>query len=112
MTRSNMMFVLLFQARTAVKLGSFISGVFGTVGFVLSILAGLASGNTIESILTRGLLCAGICYAVGYCVGMIAQQVAMEHAKHVTDLVAAEDSRVEARDREEQARLDSEAASI
>jgi hypothetical protein len=52
------------------KLATFLSGVFGTVAFGLSLLAGLSAGNTVEVILTRGLLSAAVCYGVGYFVGV------------------------------------------
>jgi hypothetical protein len=93
-----------------VKLGPFIAGVFGTVGFVLSIVSGVMSGNTVELILKRGVLCALGCYVVGYLAGIVAQQVAVEHARHVTEQVAAEDARQAAAEREKQAQLEAEAA--
>ena len=92
------------------KLGTFIAGVFGAVGFALSLLSGVMSGNTMESILGRGVLCALGCYVIGYLVGLIAQQVAVEHAQQMTESVAAEDARQAAEDREEQARREAEAA--
>ncbi|HVT82130.1 MAG TPA: hypothetical protein VHM90_15920 [Phycisphaerae bacterium] len=92
------------------KLGTFISGVFGTLGFGLSVLAGLSAGNTVEAILTRGLLCAGVCYAVGYCVGAMAQQVSLEHAAHVSKIIADQDKAAEQKRLEEQAAADQEAA--
>jgi hypothetical protein len=100
----------LFSGKDAMKLGPFISGVFGTVGFTVSVLAGIETGNSIESVLTRGLLSAGICYGVGYFVGLIAQQVALEHAHHVSKVVAAEDAAKEQRDREALAEQESELA--
>ena len=92
------------------KLGTFISGVFGTLGFGLSVLAGISAGNSVESILTRGLLCAGVCYAVGYCVGAMAQQVSLEHAAHVSKIIAAQDKAEEQKRLEEQAAFDQAAA--
>jgi hypothetical protein len=85
------------------KLSPFISGVFGTLGLALSFLAGIASGNSIESILYHGLLCAAICYVVGYCVGLVAQQVALEHARHVSKIVAQQDAKDEAQRLQEEA---------
>jgi hypothetical protein len=79
-----------------VKLGPFIAGAFGTVGFGLSVLAGLGAGNTVEHILTTGLVWAGVCYAVGYAAGLIAQQVALEHARRVAQLVAEQDAKAAA----------------
>src|SRR4051812_12689352 len=92
------------------KLSSFIAGVFGTVGFGLSMLAGVRAGNTVEGILTHSLMSAGICYVVGYFVGLIAQQVAAEHAHHVAKIVADDDAKKEAAQAEAQAELDAEAA--
>ena len=66
------------------KLGAFISGVCGTLGFALSILAGVSVDNTIEAILTRALMSAGVCYVVGYGVGLVAEQIAHEHARAVS----------------------------
>ncbi len=88
------------------KLGTFISGVFGTLGLGLSVLAGLSANNSVESILTRGLLCAGVCYAVGYCIGLIAQQVALEHAAHVSKIIAQQDKADEQKRLQEQADQD------
>jgi len=93
-----------------VKLNSFIAGVFGIVGFGLSMLAGVGAGNTVEGILTRSLISAVICYVVGYFVGLIAQQVAAEHAHHVAKMVAEADATKEAAQAEAQAQLDAEAA--
>jgi hypothetical protein len=103
-----------WKAGMVVKLASFIAGVFGTVGFALSILAGVTAGNTMESVLGRGVLCALVCYVVGYLVGLVAQQVAVEHAQHVTELVAADDAQKAVEEREEQAQRDAvaEAANI
>ena len=92
------------------KLGSFISGVFGTVGFGLSVLAGVFTGNSVEAILTRGLLSGAVCYAVGYAVGIIAQQVALEHAGHVSKLVAEQDAADEAKRLEDEADRAAQAA--
>jgi len=93
------------------KLGTFISGAFGTLGFGLSVLAGLSSANSVESILTRGLLSAGVCYAVGYCVGVIAQQVALEHANHISAIVAKQDKAEEDKRLQDQADQDAQMAS-
>ena len=86
------------------KLGPFISGVFGTVGFGLSVLAGLCAGNSVEGVLWRALICGTVCYAVGYGVGLIAQQVSLEYAAHISKVVAAQDAA------EEVLRLEEEAA--
>src|ERR1700690_3076574 len=92
------------------KLGAFISGVFGTVGFGLSVLAGVFTGNSVEAVLTRGLLSGAVCYAVGYAVGIIAQQVALEHAGHVSKLVAEQDAADEAKRLEDEATRAAQAA--
>lgn len=92
------------------KLGAFIAGVFGTVGFAVSVVAGVMSGNGMESILIRGVLCAVLCYVVGYFVGLMAQQVAAEQAKSIMETVASEDARQAADDREEQAQNEADAA--
>jgi hypothetical protein len=93
------------------KLSPFIAGVFGTLGLALSFLAGIASDNTVETILYHGLLSAVICYLVGYGVGLIAQQVALEHARHISKLVAEEDARDEAQRLQEEADRRAQAAS-
>ena len=92
------------------KLGSFLSGVFGTVGFGLSLLAGVSAGNTVESVLTHGLVSGAICYMVGYGVGLVAQQVALEHAGHISKAVAAQDAAEENKRVEEEAAREAEAA--
>ena len=92
------------------KLGAFIAGVFGTVGLGLSVLAGVFADNSVEAVLTRGLLSGVVCYAVGYGVGLIAQQVAFEHAGHVSKLVAEQDAADEAKRREEEAAKAAQAA--
>jgi hypothetical protein len=93
-----------------IKLGAFISGVFGTVGFGISVLAGVGSGNAVESILTRGLVTAGVCYIVGYGVGIIAQQVAHEQAGRISKMVAEQDNAAEQKRLEEQAAADAQVA--
>ena len=84
------------------KLGSFLGGVFGTVGFGLSVLAGVLADNSVESVLIHGLLSGAVCYVVGYGVGLVAQQVALEHARHLSKAVAAQDA-AEAAKRQEEA---------
>jgi hypothetical protein len=74
------------------KLSAFIAGVFGVLGFALSILAGLIADNSIESILIKAILCAVMCYVVGYIVGMMAQQVSIEHAQKLAKRVAESDA--------------------
>jgi len=92
------------------KLGSFLSGVFGTVGFGLSLLAGVFTGNSVEAVLTRGLCSGAVCAAVGFVVGLIAQQVALEHARHVSKIVAEQDAADEAKRLEEEASREAQAA--
>jgi hypothetical protein len=94
------------------KLSAFIAGAFGVLGFVISIMAGLGAGNSVEATLLRGLLCAGICYVVGYFVGIMAQQVALEHAQHVAKVVAEEDRRREQEQAEQLAANGSAAGGI
>ena len=94
------------------KLGPLISGVFGTLGFGLSVLAGIATDNSVDTILIHGLLSAAVCYAVGYLAGMIAQQVSLEHAAHISRIVAAADAEAETRRLEEQAKQDAENAAL
>jgi hypothetical protein len=85
------------------KLAPFISGVFGTTGFGLSVLAGVFADNPVETVLTRGLMYGAICYAIGYGVGLVAQQIALEHAKHISQTVAALDAAKETQRLEEEA---------
>jgi len=77
------------------KLAPFISGIFGVLGFSLSTLAGASADNPLETILTHALLSTAICYAVGYGVGLIAQQVSLEHAGAISKAVKAEDEATE-----------------
>jgi hypothetical protein len=93
-----------------VKLAPFISGVFGITGFGLSVLAGVFAANPVETVLVRALGYGALCYAVGYGVGLIAQQIALEHAKHISNVVAAQDAADEAQHREEEAASASEKA--
>jgi len=92
------------------KLAPFISGVFGTLGFGLSVLAGVGAGNATDAILTHALMSAAICYTVGYFAGIIAQQVAFEHAAHISRIIATQDADAETQRLEEQAKQDAEAA--
>jgi hypothetical protein len=92
------------------KLAPFISGVCGITGFGLSVLAGVTADNPVETVLTRGLMYGALCYAVGYGVGLVAQQVALEHAKHISQTVAAQDAAEEAQRLEEEAVLAAENA--
>ena len=88
------------------KLNTFIAGIFGIVGFVLSIMAGLLVDNPIVTILFNALIWAGICYIAGYIVGGIAQQVSTEHAAALAKRVAEADSARETREAEERANRD------
>lgn len=74
------------------KLTQFIGGCFGTVGFVVSIVAGLYADNAFESILLRAVLAAAVCYVVGATTGYIAEHVAREQARVIADKVAAQDA--------------------
>jgi hypothetical protein len=89
------------HGRGFMQLGAFISGVFGTLGFSLSVLAGASADNTLEAVLLRAVACALVCYAVGYVVGLIAQQVALEHAGAISKAVAAEDEKAEQKRQED-----------
>jgi len=74
------------------KLSPFIAGAFGIVGFVLATLAGLTADNTFETILWKAMMCAGVCYVVGYGVGLICEQVAREHGVAIAKKVAEADT--------------------
>ena len=91
------------------KLTSLIAGVFGIVGFVLSLCAGVLIDNPINTILFKALIWAAVCYAVGYFVGMIAQQVSTEHAQSLAKRVAESDAAQETKDAEERAAKEAEA---
>ncbi len=88
------------------KMSSFIAGVFGTLGFVLSMVAGIFADNPLETILLKAILCAVICYIIGYIVGLMAQQVSLEHAQGLAKRVAEQDAAIELK--AAQARADSE----
>jgi hypothetical protein len=92
------------------KLSGFIAGIFGIVGFVLSVAAGLLVDNPLATILYKALLWAGICYVVGYIVGAVAQQVSAEHAAALARKVAEADAAQEARELEERAKMAEAAA--
>lgn len=78
------------------RLNQFIAGCFGTVGFVVSILAGLYANNTFEAILTRAILATIACYIVGLVIGLMGQAAATEQAQRIADIVAKEDAEEEA----------------
>ena len=67
-----------------------IAGLFALSAFAVAILAGLASDNSAQSVLTRALLAMLVCYPIGLAVGMIAFQLVDEHVEahreaHPTD---------------------------
>ena len=69
-----------------------IAGFFALAAFAVAIVAGLASGNAAQSVLTRALLAMIVCYPIGFAVGLIALQLVNEHidvhrAAHPTDEV-------------------------
>jgi hypothetical protein len=92
------------------KLTSLIAGAFGIVGFALSLIAGVLIDNPVTTILFKALLWAAVCYAVGYFVGLIAQQVSAEHAQSLAKRVAESDAAQETKDAEERAAKEAEAA--
>lgn len=85
------------------NLPPFVAGVFGVVGFVVSVLAGLMADNPFEKILLRAMLAAVCCYIVGYIVGFIAGAVSREHAVALSKKVAEAD-KAEAEEKEVEAR--------
>ena len=58
-----------------------IAGLFGLAAFAVAILAGLTSGNSAQSVLTRALLAMLACYPIGLAVGMIALRLVDEHVE-------------------------------
>ena len=91
------------------KLGAFIAGTFGILGFVLSVMAGLIVDNPADTILLHGMLWGGVCYVVGYIVGGVAQQVSSEYAVSLAKKVAEADAAKDAREAEERAQLAADA---
>ena len=59
--------------------GKAIAGCFALAAFSVAIIAGLASGNTSSSILTRALLAMFVCYPVGLLVGFVCRYVIEQH---------------------------------
>src|ERR1035437_3600479 len=92
------------------KLSSLIAAAFGIPGFVVSVLAGLFADNSIESILIKALACTVLCYVVGYFVGLIGQQVSVEHALRMAMQVSEKDKAEEQQQLEAAAARESEAA--
>jgi hypothetical protein len=92
------------------KLTPFIAGTFGTIGFLLSLVAGMVADNEVEAILIRAMLFAVVCYVVGYGVGVVAERVSAEHAVQLAKKVAAEDAAAETARLEREAAADAEAA--
>jgi demethoxyubiquinone hydroxylase (CLK1/Coq7/Cat5 family) len=93
------------------KLSAFIAGTFGIVGFVLSIMAGLLVDTPVPTILFKAILWSGVCYVIGYFVGLMAQQVSMEHAQSIAKRVAESDAAKETQEAEELAKNAAELAS-
>lgn len=90
------------------KLNLIVAAIFAIVGFVLSVIAGLLADNTVETILWKAILCSGLCYLVGYAIGLFGQVIAQEHAATLARKVAEHDAREaaakEEADREEAAK--------
>jgi hypothetical protein len=102
--------IFLFSPWDFMKLTPFIAGTFGTIGFVLSLLAGMVADNEVEAILTRAMMFAVVCYVVGYGVGVVAERVSAEHAMQLAKKVAAEDAAEETARLEREAEAEAEAA--
>jgi hypothetical protein len=98
--------------RISMKLTPFISGTFGTIGFVLSLLAGMFADNAIEDIMLKAMMFAVICYVVGYGVGIVAERVAAEHATQLAKKVAEEDAAQETARLEQEVAAEAEAAGM
>ncbi|MEI8194441.1 MAG: hypothetical protein WCI73_00885 [Phycisphaerae bacterium] len=92
------------------RLNQFIAGCFGTVGFVVSILAGLYANNTFDAILTRAILATIACYVIGLLVGLMGQAAATEQAQRIADIVAQEDAEEEAKRLSDEQAADAEQA--
>ena len=57
-----------------------LAAAIGTMGFAVSILAGLRADNSFTVVLEHALLALALCFVVGYCGGLIIQCVAKEQA--------------------------------
>jgi hypothetical protein len=77
------------------RMGPLMGGAFGALGLVLSIFAGLLANNPVDAILLRSMMWAGICYVVGYAVGVMAGQVSKEYAAKLASTVAEQDAAAE-----------------
>jgi len=74
------------------KLNGFMGSCFGTVGFVLAILAGLHANNGFDTIVTRALVALVSCYIGGYVIGAAATYIVVEHAQQLAATVAQQDA--------------------
>ena len=93
------------------RLGPFVAGAFGIVGFVLSTAAGLVADNGFEGILLKAMLSAVVCYVIGYLVGLIGEQVSREHAAAICKKVAESEAAIEKAKQDKQAADAAEVAS-
>lgn len=71
-------FTLMMTHRS---LTNVISAVLGISGFLVSLSAGMFSGNSIDSVLERALFCTFLCFLSGGGIGMLLDGVLERHAQ-------------------------------
>jgi hypothetical protein len=62
-----------------------IAGCLALAAFAVAVLAGLAGGNTANSILLRALVAMVACYPVGLLIGLVCQHVIEQHVARMAD---------------------------
>ena len=63
------------------SLTNIVSAVLGISGFLVSLSAGMFSGNSIDSVLERALFCTFLCFLAGGGIGMLLDGVLERHAQ-------------------------------
>jgi hypothetical protein len=61
-----------------------LSAMCASIGFAVSVLAGLRANNPFEIILDHALVAMAACFATGYVVGLMGGCIAREHASRVS----------------------------
>lgn len=73
------------------SLTNIISAVLGISGFLVSLSAGMFSGNSIDSVLERALVCTFLCFLAGGGIGMLLDGVLERHAQKLRIESASDD---------------------
>ena len=101
-------FTLMMTHRS---LTNVISAVLGISGFLVSLSAGMFSGNSVDSVLERALFCTFLCFLAGGGIGMLLDGVLERHAQKLRVEIASDDELGHNETSEESAVTPSEPAS-